>query len=954
MALDIFQRLLKGGSDMEKSLEYDECLAALGSSPSGLTAEQVDSLYQQYGPNQLSIKKKRSPLLIFVEQFRSPLIYILMAAAVISVLIEREGLDALVIMITLSANAVIGFIQEWKAEKAIESVRSLIQEKATVVRNAEERSIAAAELVPGDMVLLKAGERVPADCRVLYERNLHVDESLLTGESIPVRKEAKCQIEQPHYYEESNKVLAGSYVTEGRGRVIVLDTGDNTVLGKINRKLTTIKKAASPLAVRTRRLGIFFLLFSVAFLALIALLGVFRGIDTLHLLLLSVSVLVGSIPEGLPAVITVVLSLGVYRLARRNVIIRNLGVIEALGLTNVFCTDKTGTLTMNQMTARRIRSMGHSFEIATSGAAEGMQGMYIEGCGPSGCLHSQQSGTTSSERHTQETTSPIDTHLLHKYPDLERLMTGFVLCNDSEVYYECPEGADCREGDKSKGNVRRTKGSPTESALLVAAESIGLHKYVLDEAWPRVSEIPFSSDRKYMATLHGRTGPLDERAFQVAEGHKSLLVVKGAPEVVERFLAKPSGTAETVREYSAQGLRVLACAAKSVPSEKSRVSEQDLTDMTFLGVCGINDPPREGVREYVKACGRAGISVIMITGDSEFTAKAIGQEVGIYNPQRGDVSVTGDDLDKTDEPSLDRMLENGATVFSRTDPIHKLRIVNALLAKGKIVTMTGDGVNDSPALRQASVGVAMGITGTDIAKEAADIVLQDEKFEAVVEGIDEGRNILASLKRVVQFYLTTSFAQNLLIVAALLFYVEPIVLTPIQILWVNLAATGVTDIGLAMEPKEKGLLNRPPSSLKERLISFRTLLLSVFHGALIVMLTMGVHDLYVLVDATKAGTMTFIVFIVLIWFHSLNSRSLDRSVFSIGLLTNKALIIFLICSAVLVALLFTVPILSQVFQIAPLSATDWVLMAVLGFVVVAADEARKLLEHKLKQRADSH
>ena len=938
---------------MEKSLDYEECLAALGSSPSGLTADHADALYRQHGPNRLSVKKKRSPIVIFIEQFRSPLIYILLAAAVISVLIEREGLDALVILVTLTANAVIGFVQEWKAEKAIESVRSLIQEKATVVRDAEEMLIPAVELVPGDTVLLKAGERVPADCRVLYERNLHVDESLLTGESIPVRKEVKCQIENPHYYEESNKVLAGSYVTEGRGRVFVLDTGDNTVLGKINRELTTIKKAASPLAVRTRRLGIFFLAFSVAFLALIALLGVFRGIDTVHLLLLSVSVLVGSIPEGLPAVITVVLSLGVYRLARRNVVIRNLGVMEALGLTNVLCTDKTGTLTMNQMTARRIRSASHSFEIATGGVAEGLPGVYIEGCGPAGCLHSQQISTTSGEEHTQQMTSRIDADILPDYPDLEQLMTGFALCNDSDVYYECPEEADCREGDMRKGMVRRTKGSPTEGALLVAAESIGLHKYVLDEAWPRVSEIPFSSDRKYMATVHGRKGPVGERAFQVIGNNELLLVVKGAPEVVERFLAKPSGATETVREYSAQGLRVLACAVKLVPLEKSQISEQDLTDMVFLGVCGINDPPREGVREYVKACGRAGISVIMITGDNEFTAKAIGQEVGIYNPQRGDVSVTGDNLDNADDPSLDRLLENNATVFSRADPIHKLRIVNALLAKGKIVAMTGDGVNDSPALRQASVGVAMGITGTDIAKEAADIVLQDEKFEAVVEGIDEGRNILASFKRVVQFYLTTSLAQNLLIVAALLFYAEPIILTPIQILWVNLAATGVTDIGLAMEPKEKGLLDRPPSSLKERLISVRMLLLSLFHGGLIVMLTMAVHDLYSVIDVTKVGTMTFIVFIVLIWFHSLNSRSQNKSVFTIGLLTNRALIIFLVSSAFLVALLFVVPAMSQAFGVTPLGPTDWALMILLGIAVVSVDEARKLIERRMERRPDS-
>ena len=934
---------------MEESVRYEECLRSLGSSASGLTLDEAHNRYERYGPNRLTVKKKRSPLLVFLKQFKSPLIYILIAAAVFSLLLEIEGfliersgpsfkqpgLDAAIIIATVLANAVVGFAQEWKAERAIESVKSLIQEKARVIRSGEELEIQAEELVPGDVLLLKAGERVPGDARVLYERNLHVDESLLTGESIPVHKTVGCQVESPHYYEESNKVLAGSYVTEGRGRAVVLDTGNNTVLGNISHKLTTIQKEESPLTKRTRKLSLFFLAFSIAFLLLVFLLGFFRGLEVTQIVLLSVSVLVSSIPEGLPAVITVVLSIGVYRLSKKNVIVRNLSIVESLGLANVICTDKTGTLTMNQMTVRKVFTVRHSYEVSLLTGGSKVGKVHLAGPG-----HSE--APIVVDGHSAGSASSKD------YPDLELLLVGMSLCNDAEVYHECPPGESCRGASLAAAGSRKTKGSPTEAALLVAAESTGINKELLEEAWPRISEIPFSSDRKFMATLHRSSGFSPTGAPSGLDTSRSIIVAKGAPEVLEAFLEAPSETQEIEKEYASQGLRVLACAIKQVPSDTYSLEAKDLKGMIFLGLCGINDPPREGVADYVRACDRAGISVIMITGDSEFTAKAIGREVGIYRPERGDLAFTGDDLDKMDDTSLQELAVTKAKVFSRTDPIHKLRIVNALLSGGAIAAMTGDGVNDSPALRQASVGVAMGITGTDIAKEAADIILQEERFEAIVEGVDEGRNILASMRRVVQFYLTTSFAQNLLIVAALALFATAI-LSPIQILWVNLAATGLTDIGLAMEPKERGLLERPPSSLKESVISREVLSLSLFHGFVMVGVTLTVYLMYVVNEPARAATVTFLVFIVLQWFHSLNCRSQTKSVVELGVLRNRALLAFLMVSLSLVIVLLVLPPLSTAFAVEPLGLIDWLVIVAAGASIFVVDEIRKFSTRVLRK-----
>ena len=925
-------------NNREISLDYDECILSLGSSPDGLAQQEALNRLSTYGPNELTLREGESPLLLFLRQFNSPLVYVLILAAFVSILADHS-LDALVIAIILVINAIIGFVQEWKAEKTIESVRQLIEARSIVVRNGEELDIPSSEIVPGDILLLRAGEKVPADGRVLFERNLHVDESLLTGESIPIKKDVVCLMENPHYYEKSNQVFAGSYVTEGRARILVEKTGDTTVLGEINRELSDVEKEESTVAVRLRRLSVFFLIAALAFVGLNYILGVYRGIETTELLLFSLSALVSAIPEGLVAIVTVVLSVGVYRLSKKNVIVRNLSVIETLGVVNVICSDKTGTLTKNQMMVRRILTANNMFEASGSGFNPETGGIFIQGCGPEGCLRS-----LGVEIETDETKQvPIRGDDLTEYPDLEMLLISMALCNDSEVYSVCLTEDDPIRKCTGEDRIWRIKGSPTEAALLVALEKAQLHKYVLDEAWPRVSEIPFTSKRKYMATSHI---PHQQIETPVGTSGNGLLIVKGAPEIVESFLGKPSGNEHFVGEFASQGLRVLAFAVKEIPLDSPQIREEDLVDMTYLGICGINDPPREGVRDYILKSKRAGIDVLMITGDNAFTAEAIGREVGIFDEDLGHTTLTGDDIDNMNEEELEEALSEGAKVLSRTSPIHKLRVVKALQNQALLVSMTGDGVNDSPALRQANVGIAMGITGTDIAKEAADIVLQDERFEAVVDGIEEGRHILNSLRRVVLFLTATNLAESFAILGILLLFQNPVLLLPLQILWINLVTDGMLDVALSLEPKEEGLLNKGPGSLGDRILSRDTLGRAFLYGIVMAGFVVFVYFQHIDQSEEKIRTMLFVSLIILQWYSVQNCRSPTKSIIEMGLLTNKVIIAVYAVDILLVSILFLIPPLSAVFGLVQLEIWEWIEIAIFGVVLLLVEEARKQIARR--------
>ena len=934
----------KQSNESEDIIDYDECLISLGSNPEGLDEQEVLSRREKFGENRLSLVTGINPAIMFLKQFKSPLVYVLILAAIIS-LIGSHIEDTIVIAIILIINSIIGFVQEYRAEKTIESVKSLIEEKSIVIRSGDEREIPSSDIVPGDLLLLRAGEKVPADARVIFERNLHVDESLLTGESVPVKKDVICLIEKPHYYEESNKVFAGSFVTQGRARVVVEKIGDQTTLGEINKELQSVKKEETSIEVRLKRLSVFFIVLAFLFLALTLILGTYRQIETYYLILFALSSLVSAIPEGLIAVITIVLSVGVYRLSKKNVIVRNLNVVETLGLVNVICSDKTGTLTRNQMMVRRILTPYHYYEVSGVGFNPETGGIFLEGCGPVGCLRSDH----LHEEISGIAKKPIKKEDLQSYPDLEQALSYFALCNDSDLYTECLSEQDPIRKCTDEERVWRIRGSPTEAALITTLEKAGLHKYVLDEAWPRISEIPFTSDRKFMATLHEPSQKILRDHPSLVNRDSNLLIVKGAPERIEAFLKKPSGTEVAVEEFTSQGLRVLACAIKHLPREHHQITEEDLHDMEFIGLSGINDPPREGVSDYIAKAERAGIRVIMITGDNENTAKAIGKEVGIFKPDRDDQSLTGDDIDALDDDELESALESGATILARTSPIHKLRIVKALQNRGKIVTMTGDGVNDSPALRQANVGIAMGITGTDIAKEAADIVLQDERFESVVDGIDEGRHILNTFRRVVLFLTSTNFAESFMIIAIMLLFTNPILLLPLQILWVNLVTDGMLDIAVSMEPKEEGLLDKPPASLKERVLSKQTLSRALLYGIMMSTTVLIVYLLNLGQDEQKIRTMIFVTLITTQWFSAQNCRSPTESVFSLGIFKNRILWIVYIVDIALVAVLFVVPPLTALFELGSVEPMEWILIFLITLPVFIIEEIRKRVAKNLKK-----
>jgi len=922
-------------------LSYEECLELLGADINGLKEAEAESLLLKHGSNKLTVEKEKNPIILFLKQFKSPLVYVLIFAAVISLLMQESTVDFFIIVAILLANAVIGFTQEWKSEQTIRAIHELIEDKAIVIRDGEEIEIPAENLVPGDILLLSAGKKVLADGRVLFERNLHVDESLLTGESLPIKKDTVCLLDNPRYYEQIHMVFSGSFVTEGRARVIVTTTGDGTELGKIHNAMASVEQKPSPMAVRTKRLSLFFLFMAAMFFGLVIILGLFRGIHGTELALLALASLVSSIPEGLLAVLTIVLAIGINRLANQNVIVRNLGTVETLGITNVICSDKTGTLTKNEMMVRRIYMRGQSFEASGSGYDPLSGGIYLEGYGPDGCLRSPGFCFPEDEA-PPGAYEPITKETLKLYPDLERLLIYMALANDSEIYAECEGGGRCTEKHDAP-HFWRIKGSPTEAALVVALQKVELHKHVVDEMWPRIAEIPFSSARKYMATLH-ELGPLmyDERENGRKFENKNLLIVKGAPEALQKFAVEmPAKCQAAIEEYASQGLRILACAAKYVSTKMRQITKDDLAGIEFVGLVGINDPPREEVRDYIEKSKQAGISVKMITGDNELTAKAIAEEIGLLNPNSGGkVTFRGDDLDQLNDEELKQVVTE-AKVFSRTDPIHKLRIVKALQENGNVVAMTGDGVNDSPALRQADIGIAMGVTGTDIAKEAADIVLQDEKFEAIVDGIDQGRHIFNNFRRVALYLLSTNIGEDLLLILMLVIFIHPVLLLPIQILWINLATDGFLDISLAMEPKEKGLLRRPPRSLDQRILSRDTIKLGIFYAIIMCIGSLAVYLIFQDTFAAKIRTAVFVVLIIFQWFNAFNCRSHNKSVFSVGIFKNKTLWVFLVIDVLLVAILFIVPPLTLAFDIVPLGIMDWVIIALISSSIWIIDEIRK-------------
>ena len=864
----------------------DDILSRFNSSRFGLEKSEALSRLEQFGVNEVSFKKEESPIHQFLKQFLSPLIYVLIAAGIVTFFL-REWADMSVILGVVLANAIIGFIQERKAQHALESLAKMIVLEAVVLRDGRRTVVPSREVVVGDVVFLESGGRVPADMRLFYVKNLRVDESTLTGESMPVEKTGDLiEGDGVTIGDQRNMAFAGTLITQGQGMGVVVATAADTEIGKISGFIEKATKFSTPLL---QKLEVFGKQLSLA-VVLLALFTFFWGMlqdyDPVFIFLAAVGLAVAAIPESLPAALTITLAIGVKKMADRNAIIRNLPSVETLGSTTVICTDKTGTLTKNQMTVTSIYAGGHSYTVTGAGYE------------PSGSFFSDGREVDPLSDET-----------------LTLLLEAGSLCNDSAM----------------KEDGCGIEGDPTEGALLVSALKAGTR---LD--LPRLDVIPFEPEDQYMATLHR------------LNDHENIIYVKGSPERILSFSKtqeeKNSLDSEEIvgaaDEMTTHALRVLAIAYKKVDSEKNKITPDDMKNLVFLGLVGMIDPPRDEVIDAIKTCNRAGIRVIMITGDHEKTALAIAKKVGIETES----VLTGSKLDEIEDSELEASLED-VSVFARTSPEHKFKIVQHLQKRGEIVAVTGDGINDAPALKTADIGIAMGISGTEVSREAADMILADDNFASIVAAVEEGRDVYGKISKIILWTLPTNGGEGLSIMAALLLGLT-LPLLPLHILWINT----VTAIGLGTtiiaEPKEKGLLHRPPRPASEPLLQplIKKLLILVS-----IMMVTGAFTLFTLnleregIEVSRTIAINTIVLFEI--FYLFNSKSIDEHVFK-KLLKNKFMLLGVAIVISLQMLITYDPGANTVFHTAPLTPAQWAVIILVASSVFFTVEFTKYIRKR--------
>lgn len=808
----------------------------------GLTEDKVSELKLKHGPNKLAEKKKKTNLTRFLEQFKDVMILILILAAVISFIIAcaegepKEFFEPALILLIVILNAVIGVMQESKAEKALDALKNMSAPHARVIRDGKEMILDAAELVPGDIIHLEAGDFVPADARLLQSSGLKSEESALTGESVPAEKDASADIkENASLGDRSNMVFSGCSITYGTATAVVTATGMNTEMGKIANLLDSESETQTPLQQKLAQLGKYLGFLALAACGIIFIVGIANKLDIMEIFMTSVSLAVSAIPEGLPAIVTVVLSIGVQRMVKRNALIRRLPAVETLGSASIICSDKTGTLTQNRMTLVKAYCDGANLENVTDNCSD----------------------------------------------DVKQLLKYGTLCCDGSVIFN--------------GDTVQHIGDPTETAIVLACHKNGMPKEELSVTYPRLYEIPFDSDRKLMTTVNKIDG-------------KNIVIVKGAFDcLAERCV---SGNLEQARELtkkmSAEALRVLAIAYKEIETVTDSLTTEDLeNELTFMGLVGMIDPPRPEAKVAVATCRKAGIKPVMITGDHVVTASAIAGELGIMLD--GDRAITGAQLDLMTDSELDNEVEK-ISVYARVSPENKIRIVKAWQRRGQVVSMTGDGVNDAPALKAADIGCAMGITGTDVAKGAADMTLTDDNFATIVEAVREGRGIYANIKKVVGFLLGTNIGEVITVFISMLLWNKTPFLS-IQLLWINLVTDSLPAIALGMENVEPDIMEKKPKPKNEGIFANGLAFRIILQGALFAILSLIGFRLGENVTGTLAGgqTMAFIVLSLSQVFQAYNMRS-DRSIFKIGLFSNKTLNIATLISILLVLLVIFTPV----------------------------------------------
>jgi Ca2+-transporting ATPase len=917
------------------NLSTAESLVKLDSDASaGLNDEEVGRRMAIHGPNALVERGIKSPWLILWEQLTGIMIVILIIAAVVSAAMG-EMADAIVIFVIIVLNALLGLSQEYRAEKAMAALKKMAVPVVRVRRSGDVREISSRELVPGDILIMEAGNLVPADCRLIETANLRVQEAALTGESEPVEKNVEPLAgEAVALGDRRNMAYMGTIVTYGRGLAVIAETGMHTELGGIANLIQTVKREATPLQKRLEQLGKGLAVAALALVAVIFVQGLIRsgtGIENMKLMFLTaISMAVAAVPEGLPAVVTIALALGAQRMLRQRALIRKLLAVETLGSVTVICSDKTGTLTENRMTVRVLDVAGDRIDLTER----------LESKGP------VAEGRESLHQRIAD------------QPGMALLLTAGALCNDALLKA------------RPVGNEQiQAIGDPTEGALVVAAASMGLWKHELEQALPRVAEVPFDSERKRMTTVHsmGQAIPADlGRAMSIAGAQKTSYIsfCKGAVDNLLGACAgvwEPAGPQPMTEErrrkimsandgLAQNGMRVLGVAFRLL-DEAGLKQEQELErELVFLGLVGMIDPPRQEVRDAVQTCRTAGIRPVMITGDHPLTAREIARQLGISANGR---ILTGTDLDKLSLAELRGQVEEVA-VYARVSPEHKLKIVQALQERGHVVAMTGDGVNDAPALRKADIGVAMGITGTDVTKEAADVVLQDDNFSTIVAAVKEGRIIYDNIRKFIKYLLSTNSGELWVMLAAP-FFGMPLPLLPIQILWMNLVTDGLPALALSVEPAERDVMRRKPRRITDNIFGEGMTWHILWVGFLMCVVSLGAG--YWEVGWSIAGfgdpdilrhfrTVVFTVVTFLQLAHVLAIRSHRQSLFTMGLLSNKALLGAVVLMVLLQLALIYVPFLQKFFQTAALSAGELAMCFILSTTVFWAVELEKWLRRR--------
>lgn len=880
-----------------------EAIKAFQTHSSGLDDKQVEHRLKQYGPNHLPQTAKKHGFVRFLLQFHNILIYVLLGAAAVTALLQHT-MDTVVILAVVIVNAMIGFIQENKAEKALDAIRSLLSPSATVLRNNIRQTVQAETLVPGDIVLLEAGDKVPADLRLFKTHGLIIDESILTGESIPVEKHTQSVSADAPLGDRSCMAYSGTLITRGQGKGVVVATGKMTEIGRISRLLSKVEVLTTPLVQQMGQFSKWLTLFILLIAALIFVYGYFiQHYDFIELFMIVVGLSVAAIPEGLPAVLSITLAVGVQAMARRHTIVRRLPSIETLGSVSVICTDKTGTLTRNEMMVASVVTAQNRFTIEGAGYA------------PAGLFKLNETTVENAQ-----------------YPVLINLAQAAMLCNDSALH-------------EQDGNWM-INGDPMEGALLALAAKAGLSITEEQRRWTRTDTIPFDARHRFMATLHHNQ---QDEAF---------IFLKGAPEQVLSRCNKQqlNGTSEPLNEtywseqieaIATHGQRVLAIAVKTANPEQTTLSHEDVErDLTFLGITGMIDPPRDEVIDAVTQCMKAGIQVKMITGDHVTTARAIGRTIGLKNP---DKALTGVALDQMSDVELARAVSD-INIFARTSPEHKLRLVMALQSEGMTVAMTGDGVNDSLALKRADAGIAMGKKGNDVSREVSDFILTDDNFASIVAAVQEGRTVYDNLKKVISWTLPTNAGESMTIILAILMGLS-LPITPIQILWINLITATTLGLALAFEPTEAHTMRRPPRPRNEPILTGELVWHMMLVSVLFVWAVFGMYS-YAMAQGYSielARTIALNTLVVMEIFHLFYIRNIYGT--SLNWKAMRGTRVVWLCIIVITLAQFAItylPPLQAIFATESVPLFDGILIIMIGVTFFSTIEIEKQLRLRLQ------